>query len=119
MVKFISYPMIKSLDFAIWQNKYVTLKELTFENIKVPKGFVFDGVTVKAPFTILFSNKNLRNGIRASCYHDYLCENRHMISRKEASKLLKNMWVTDGLPTWKGWIAYFSVEIYQYFKGWK
>lgn len=64
----ISYPFLDSLDFAVWQDKYVTLKALKYDKIEVPKGFIFDGVTVKAPFTVIFSNKDLRKGIRASCF---------------------------------------------------
>lgn len=60
-----SYPLLNSLDFAVFGNDYVTLKKLQYQDIEIPAGFIFDGVTVKAPFTFIFSNKDLRKGIKA------------------------------------------------------
>ena len=62
--------------FGINGDKYHTLVSLEYEGIKIPAGFEFDGVTVKAPFTFLFSNKDLRQGIRASCFHDWMCNHK-------------------------------------------
>ena len=42
--------------FGINGDKYHTLVSLEYQGIKIPAGFEFDGVTVKAPFTFLFSN---------------------------------------------------------------
>ena len=42
--------------FGISGDKYHTLVSLEYEGIKIPAGLEFDGVTVKAPFTFLFSN---------------------------------------------------------------
>lgn len=43
------------LQFGIYNGKYVTLESLKYKDIEVPSGFEFDGVTVMAPFTLLFS----------------------------------------------------------------
>lgn len=99
--------------FAIIGINYITLTKLSYKNLRIPKGFIFDGVTVKAPFTFIFSNKDLRKGIRASCFHDYMCRHKDKYKRKEATKTLVNLWVEDGLPRWKGWIVFIFVELYQ------
>ena len=37
------YTRHKIYDFAVSGINYITLRELTYENITVPKDFVFDG----------------------------------------------------------------------------
>lgn len=106
-------------DFAVCGEKFVTLKELKFAGITVPKGFVFDGVTVKAPFTFLFSNKDLRQGIRASCFHDWLCLHKDEYSREFATDVLVQIWRKDGLEKIKAVFVKWSVNLYQRLRGWK
>ena len=115
----ISYPFLDSLDFAVWQDKYVTLKALKYDKIEVPKGFIFAGVTVKAPFTVIFSNKDLRKGIRASCFHDWMCKHKQDYRRSYATGVLVKLWHDNGLGAVKAGIVYICVEAYQLFKKWK
>ena len=116
----LSYPAINMLDFAVYGINYVTLRDMEYDGIKVPKGYVFDGVTARAPFTLIFSTKNLRQGIRASCFHDWLCEHRAEYTRKYATDVLVDIWQKDGLNKYKAFIAKISVNIYQFFRwGWK
>ena len=112
------YTIINSLNFAVYGINYVTLRDLEHEGIKIPRGFVFDGVTVKAPFTFIFSNKDLRKGIRASCFHDYMCQHKSEYSRKYATDVLVDLWKQDGLSPFKAWIVKISVNLYQWLKGW-
>lgn len=100
-------------DFAIKDLNYITLNEIKYKDIIVPKDFTFDGVTVKAPFTFLFSNKDLRKGIKASCIHDWMCNHKDQYKRKYATQLLTELWVQNGLPKWKSYIVYIFVELYQ------
>lgn len=88
------------------EGMYVTKENLVFRNIVVPKGFIFDGVTVKAPFTLLFSNKDLRQGVLASCVHDYMCRNKDKWDRNYATRTLVSLWILDGLSPIKGAIVY-------------
>lgn len=118
--KNLTYPVLNSLDFAVYGINYVTLRDLEHDSVIVPKGYVFDGVTVKAPFTFIFSNKDLRKGIRASCFHDWLCEHRSQYTREYATKVLVDIWKQDGLNGYKAFIAKISVNVYQFFTGgWK
>lgn len=113
------YTLIKSLEFAVYGIKYVTLRDLEHDGVIVPKGYVFDGVTVKAPFTLLFSNKDLRQGIKASCFHDWLCQHKEQYTRQYATDILVDMWRKDGLNPFKAWIVKVSVNIFQWLKGWR
>ncbi len=116
----LSYPALNTLNFAVYGINYVTLKDLEHDGIKIPKGYVFDGVTVKAPFTLLFSTKDLRQGVRASCFHDWLCEHREEYTREYATDVLVDIWQKDGLNKFKALIAKISVNVYQFFRGgWK
>lgn len=120
----LSYPALNQINFGVIPQGYVTLRDLTFKNVTVPKGYIFDGITAKAPFTVIFSNDDLRNGIKAACFHDYLCDNKNLCRRKEATTILINLWKQDGLGrkwynSWKPWLVYVCVEIYQIMKGWK
>lgn len=105
--------------FLVVGEKYRTIKELKYKDIVVPKGFEFDGVTVKAPFTFLFSNKDLRQGIRASCFHDYMCQHKDKYKRKYATDILVEVWQEDGLEDFKAWFVRWSVNLYQWFNGWR
>lgn len=118
--KNLTYPVLNSLDFAVYGINYVTLRDLEHDSVIVPKGYVFDGVTVKAPFTLLFSTKDLRQGVRASCFHDWLCEHREEYTREYATDMLVDIWKQDGLNGYKAFIAKISVNVYQFFTGgWK
>lgn len=111
--------MNEDYEFAVDGINYITLKNLSYKEIEIPAGFVFDGVTVPAPFTLLFSNKDLRQGIKASCFHDWLCKDKDKYSRKAATDILIELWLDDGLNRFKAVIARFSVNLYQRLKGWK
>lgn len=120
MVKCLKKEEISKLKYAINEDKFVTLHTLEYDNIKVPKGFIFDGVTVKAPFTTIFSTKDLRQGIEASCFHDYMCQHKDKYTREYATKILVDLWRKNGLNKWKAFIVKISVNVFQYFKGgWK
>lgn len=105
------------MEFGISGLNYKTLKQLKYDNIVVPKGFEFDGVTVKAPFTLLFSSKDLRKGIKASCFHDYMCKHKEQYTRKYATKVLVDLWRKEGLNRYKAYIVKVCVNAYQMIKG--
>lgn len=105
--------------FGVCGEKYRVLSPLFYGGIKIPAGFEFDGVTVKAPFTFLFSNKDLRQGIRASCFHDWMCNHKDRYRREYATNVLVEIWREDGLEAWKAWFVRWSVNLYQRLGGWK
>lgn len=116
----LSYPALNTLNFAVVGINFVTLKDIKYGDIIVPKGYVFDGVTAKAPFTFIFSTKDLRQGIRASCFHDWICQNKKNYTREYSTKVLVDIWKQDGLNKYKAFIVKISVNVYQFFRGgWK
>ncbi|OPZ88209.1 MAG: hypothetical protein BWY74_03216 [Firmicutes bacterium ADurb.Bin419] len=106
------------IKLDIKDGMYMTLEEVRYKNIVVPKGFVFDGVTVKRLFRFMFSNKDLIKGLKASCIHDYMCRHKKLYGRKTATKYLVDIWVADGLSLFKANIVSFCVNFYQFFKKW-
>jgi len=111
----------KKTYFALTSDgMFVTTHPLTYKELSIKEGFEFDGVTVKAPFTIMFSGEDLRKGVRASCFHDYLCRDKKHYRRSYATDVLVNIWAEDGLPRYKCLIVKFCVNLYQkYRKGWE
>lgn len=111
---------INNLYFAVDGIDYITIRRIKYKNIIIPKGYIFDGVTVKAPFTFIFSNKDLRQGIYASCIHDWICQHKKEYYRTEATQILVDVWKESGLEPFKAFIVKCSVNIFQFFKGgWK
>ena len=98
--------------FGINGDKYHTLVSLEYQGIKIPAGFEFDGVTVKAPFTFLFSNKDLRQGIRASCFHDWMCNHKDRYRRETATDDMLEIWRADGQEAWKASFVRRSVFLF-------
>ncbi|MFV0626400.1 MAG: DUF1353 domain-containing protein [Alphaproteobacteria bacterium] len=121
MGKLISYPSLNNLDIAVYDEKhYVTMKNLTFRDVTVPKGFVFDGVSVPWFTTFLFTHNDLKRGIMASAFHDFMCENKDKFSRREATSILMKLWKQSGISSCKAVVIYVCVEAYQMTqKGWK
>ena len=111
---------LNKLYFAVDGINYITLRRIKYKDITIPKGYIFDGVTVKAPFTMLFSNKDLKQGIYASCIHDWICQHKEAYYRKDATDILVKIWQEWGLEPVKAFIVKISVNIFQFFKGgWK
>lgn len=115
------------VDFGVTPEYYIVLNSFKYIdskrklNIEIPKLYKFDGVTTKAPFTFMFSNNDLRKGVRAACIHDWICENKHNFTRKESTEILVEQWVKDGLgdmfwTRWKPSVVYWSVFLFQCFK---
>ena len=111
---------LNKLYFAVDGINYITLRKIKYKDITIPKGYIFDGVTIKAPLTMLFSNKDLKQGIYASCVHDWICQHKEDYYRKDATDILVKIWQEWGLEPVKAFIVKISVNIFQFFKGgWK
>lgn len=105
-------------SFKVTKQGYQTTREMTYLSVTVPEGFVFDGITIKRPWGILFSNIDLFNGLRAAAFHDYMCKNKEHYRRSFATDVLVAIWREDGLCKSKACIVKFCVNLFQRFKGW-
>lgn len=117
--------MTKKLLFAVYgRKKYITLDKLNRYGVDVPAGFIFDGVSVPWFVMWMFTYDELKEGTEASCVHDYMCEHKNDYRRRYATSVLLKLWKNAGLgerwyTSWKPWVVYVFVELYQILKGWK
>ncbi len=116
---------MEKLLFAVYgRKKYITLDKLSRQGVKVPAGFVFDGVSVPWFVMWMFTHNELKEGIEAACVHDFMCGHKEKYRRREATSILLKLWKNAGLgerwyTSWKPWVVYAFVELYQISKGWK
>lgn len=110
---------IKIEDIALTKFGYMLNQDVRYKEIFIPKGFIFDGVTLKFPYSFFFSSKDIYKGIRAALVHDYMCKNKNIYNRKRATDILIEMWLEDELPLWKALFIKPAVNLYQFLKGWK
>ncbi len=117
--------MTERLLFAVYgRKKYITLNKLNRYGVDVPAGFIFDGVSVPWFVMWMFTHNELKEGIEAACVHDYMCEHKDDYRRRYATSILLKLWKNAGLgerwyTSWKPWVVYVFVELYQILKGWK
>ena len=95
--------------------KFITTRDICFEGVEVPKGFIFDGVTAPFPVSLFFTAHDYRKGIEASCYHDWMCKNKTKYKRKHSTHILIKLWKKNGLASWKQWGTYIFIELFQMF----
>lgn len=118
MGKLAEQSTIDKVEFMVIDDAYITIKELVYKDIVIPKGYMFDGLTIWIPFTMFFGTQDIRRGIKASCFHDWLCDNRQNYTMTEATKILIELW--KGLSPFQAFLVKISVNIYQFFRsGWK
>jgi len=110
--------MTNNNSIKIVREGFMVAEDLHYSCITVPKGFVFDGITLKRPWGMLFTSKDLFNGLRAAAFHDYMCKNKEHYRRSFATDVLVAIWREDGLCKSKAMIVKFCVNLFQRFRGW-
>lgn len=116
---------MENILFAVYGRKeYITLVKINRLGVEIPAGFVFDGVSVPWFVMWVFTHNELKEGIEASCVHDWMCAHKDIYRRREATSALIKLWKNAGLggrwyTSWKPWVVYGFVELYQIFQGWK
>ena len=111
--------------FGLIGTSYVALRDVRYcDRVRVPKRFVFDGVSVPWFCMFLFSHDDLKRGVYAACLHDYMCVHKDRFKRREATEILVRAWKDSGLGSrwytaWKPFLVFASVELYKWANGWK
>ncbi|MFV0626175.1 MAG: DUF1353 domain-containing protein [Alphaproteobacteria bacterium] len=101
-------------------NKLRIKRPMIYKDITVWASFKFDGASIPWPVMFLFTKNDIAKGDVAACFHDWMCEHKHLYKRKYATHILLKLWKMAGLPSWKAGIIYACVEAYQMTqKGWK
>ena len=127
---FVKYPDFSKLVGYDCKNKekpLYLLKDVqiktSFENIKtliIKKGFISDGCTIPRPFRWLFGCNHTPEYIPAAITHDFCCENKNKIPRKEVSELFEIMLILEGVNPKKAKQMAFWMDLYQrYINRWK
>ena len=111
------YPFInrESLTVTLFDNK--KLKKYEFE---VPKDYCWDGATIPRLFWDLIGPKTDNKFLIPSMIHDVLCENHHYVNndRYFADKIFERLLYVSGVPAFKRWLMFHTVDNFQKFCGW-
>lgn len=86
----------------------------------IPKGFKWDGATIKPIFWLLIGSKTDPRFKNPSLLHDYMCNNKYIVNfdRNFSSRVFKTMLLKAGVSKFKAQIMYLAVDIYQMTQGW-
>jgi hypothetical protein len=94
-------------------NKYSIIYSDYGVTISIPAHELSDGPTLNGFTKLFISPEEYRRGFKAAFIHDYMCRHKFAFSRKVSSLMLRDIWISCGLPKWKGTILYFCVDLYQ------
>lgn len=90
--------------------------------VSLEAGEVSDGVTLTWFTKLFITPREYLLGTNAALVHDHMCKNKSQYDRKISSKMLRDIWISDGLNPIKGYLVYFFTDLYQfirYRKEWK
>ena len=114
----------------IKHNPYLNKRNITYfirykgelYTIFIRKGYVWDGATIPFGFRWILGGKGNPAFLVASCVHDKICENKHLVdyNRKLSSIIFRELLLACGCPRLKAKIMYMAVNNYQsLIKGWQ
>lgn len=112
------YPFICTKTFKVAIFDRSKMKKYHFT---IPKGYCYDGCTIpRLLWSIVGISKESNKGMIASCIHDKLCENHHLIynDRRLSSIILRELFIQGGIPRWKAFIMAECVDLFQRFCKW-
>jgi hypothetical protein len=84
--------------------------------VSIPSHELSDGPTLNWFTKLFISPKEYRCGFKAAFVHDYMCRHKSLYSRKVSSLMLRDIWISCGLNSFKGAILCFCVDLYQLVK---
>lgn len=101
----------------------VILKDFNSKNryyFRIKRGYTWDGASIPKLFWILVGAKTDPRFRIASMIHDVLCENHCYVNndRYFADKVFERLLYVAGVPAFKRWMMFHSVDNFQKFQGW-
>lgn len=89
--------------------------------LEVKQGYTWDGASIPRFAWRIIGAKTDNRFLRASLIHDKLCENKNLVDydRYFADKIFERLLYVAGVPDYKRWLMFHSVDNFQKFKGWK
>ena len=112
------YPFICTKTFKVAIFDKLKMKKYHFT---INKGYCYDGCTIpRFLWSLIGISKESNKGMIASCIHDELCENHHLINndRRLSSIILRELFIQGGIPRWKAYIMSEFVDLFQRFCKW-
>lgn len=112
------YPFINRA--SLWVKLSDKKKNKVYEFI-VPKDYCWDGATIPSVFWNLIGAKTDNRFLVPSMIHDVLCEHHEYVDydRYFADKIFERLLYVSGVPGWKRWLMFHSVDNFQKFLGWR
>ena len=100
------------------KDKFRVYKELSYQGIYIPKGFVTNGANIPRLFWSFFP-PNSPEYLSAVVIHDYMCANVATYGYEKADRYFFDAMLEIGVPKWKAKLFYFWVKWYHKFKVFK
>ena len=95
---------------------WVLLESITYEEITVPAGFIFDGASIPVGLRPIFPHGGAK--FFASCIHDYAYKTG-VVSKERADALFLQAMLENGVEEWKANTMYAAVKLFgsSHYKG--
>lgn len=85
------------------------------------KNYTWDGASIPTLFWRIIGSKSDNRFLIPSLVHDLLCENHCFVNndRYFADKVFERLLYVSGVPAFKRWLMFHSVDNFQKFQGWR
>ncbi|WP_086282288.1 DUF1353 domain-containing protein [Campylobacter devanensis] len=100
------------------KDKFRVYKDLSYQGIYIPKGFVTNGADIPRVFWSLFP-PNSPEYLSAVVLHDFMCANVAKYGYEMADRYFYDAMLEIGVSKWKADLFYFWVKWYHRFKVFK
>lgn len=111
-------PFLNKEEFTI---VLFDLKRNRRYSFKAKKGYIWDGASIPWVAWRLIGAKTDPRFLVPSLVHDLLCENHEFVGndRYFADKVFERLLFVSGVPAWKRWTMFHTVDNFQKFQGWR
>lgn len=113
-------PFSNDPEIIVRYGLFFNSKETTYSDygisVHIPIFEASDGPTLTFFTKLFFSTREYVLGAQAALVHDYMCRHKDQYDRKTASKMLRDIWISNGLNKIKGYLVYFFMDLYQLIK---
>ncbi|MCM1338966.1 MAG: DUF1353 domain-containing protein [Muribaculaceae bacterium] len=112
------YPFMNSADLRVRLEDRKKKKEYCFS---IPKGYMFDGASIPQVFWRIIGSNTDNRFLIGALIHDTLCENKEYVEndRYFADKVFERLLYVAGVPAFKRWLMFHSVDNWQKFCKWE
>lgn len=106
------YPFINKKNLKVTIEYYK--KDKTYEFI-IPKGFCYDGASIVRIFWRLIGSNTDNSFTIPALIHDYCCIHKEVVDndRYLADKVFERCLYVSNVPSWKRFLMFRSVELFQ------